>query len=152
MSAAYSGEASAPSGPDAPPSGSELGGVVAEDEGQQRDGAGLHDAEARPREEEAHAPAEGPRQVLIVSAGAGVGRGHLGVAQRADERDEPAGQPGEEHQPRAAGVLGHEGGRAEDSHTHHRAHGEPDDVAKAQRRPGRRLVRGAGPRQCRARE
>ena len=70
VSAAYSGEASARAARRATER-HEPGGVVTEDEGQQRDGAGLHDAQPRPREEEAHAPAEGPRQVLIVAAGAG---------------------------------------------------------------------------------
>src|SRR5688572_28029171 len=79
--------------------------VVAQHEGEQGDGAGLYHAQPSPREQEPEPGAQRTRPVVVVATGAGVGRRQLGVAERAQQRDEAAGQPGEQRHAHAAGVL-----------------------------------------------
>jgi hypothetical protein len=69
------------------------GQMIGEQERGQRDPAGVQDREARPREDEAEPRAVGRAQEVIVAAGMRKGRRHLGEAQRADHRQQAAGDP-----------------------------------------------------------
>ncbi len=75
--------------------------VVAADVRQQRDRAGEDHRDARPAEEEAEIAAVGARQEVVVAAGVRERRGHLGVAERADKRQQRAADPGREHPARS---------------------------------------------------
>src|SRR5690606_6917928 len=116
----------------------QLGHVVAEDEGEQRDRSGGDHREARPCEQERDAPPVCAPQEVVVAARVRIGGGQLGVAQRAGERGESAERPGGEHPAGRAGHLRDERRRLEDPGADHDSDDDRDRVPD----PEHRLRRG----------
>ena len=108
--------------------------VVAEHEREQRDRPGVDDRRARPRIEEAHVAAVRAGDEVIVAARMRIGRCEFGVAQRADQRDDPARHPQREHPADVAGDAGHHRRRAEYAGADDDADDDRDGVAPAQQR------------------
>lgn len=69
--------------------------IVADDEAEQCDGAGIDDGEARPSEQEGEAAAPCALEEMIVAAGMGEGAGEFGIAERTHQGDEAADDPEE---------------------------------------------------------
>ena len=80
---------------------------------------------------------------MVIAAGMGKGRGEFGVTKRADQRNDPAQQPGGEHGPCAARIGRHQRRRLEDAGAYDEADDQGDCMPKLEhRRRLRGLVRG----------
>jgi len=106
----------------------DLGGVVAEDEGDRGDGAGLNHGHARPGEQKRHAAAHAFGEEHVFAAGVRMARGELGVDQRTAKRHGAAEDPGKKELRPARRVGRHDGRRLEDARADHHAADQHDAV------------------------
>ena len=97
-------------------------------DGRSVDRQALHRPDQEPR-----APAECLAHVHVLAAGSGVTSGELGEAQRAEQSEGAAQQPGDEREPRATELRGDETGRAKNAAAHHDAHHHGQPIHQAQR-------------------
>ena len=111
--------------------------VIAHQERQQRDRAGLDHRHPRPGAEKAGAPTEGTAQEMVLAPGIGIGRRELGVAERAEQGHHPTDDPErEEHRSRGAAAR-HQLRGAEDARAEHQPHHEHDPIPGVQHGPRR---------------
>ena len=111
----------------------QLSQVGRERHGESGAGAAPGDEEHGPAEEEGGEAAEPVADIDVESAGLRLHRAHLGVGERAEEREHPAGHPHQERERhRAAGLPHHRAGYDEDPGPDHRADGDRDQLAKPQ--------------------
>src|SRR5262249_59828227 len=99
-------------------------------------GAGEDDRQLHPAEQEAAPRPQGAAEVDDVAAVARVGGGQFGVAQRADEREQAGGAPGDEGGGRVAGVLEDERSRLVDAGPDDDADDDADGVPQPEHGPG----------------
>ncbi len=107
-------------------------GVVAIDEGDHGDGAGLDHRAASPGEQQGNLRPPGQAQIMVFTALVRVRCAQLAVTQRADQHHQTADQPQRQVQLGAAGMLRHQRRQAEDADTDHHTdqHGHGIDDRK----------------------
>jgi len=111
----------------------EPAGVLSGHDRDPRDRGGIDRQSLDPAHHEAGARAERLAHVHVLPAGGGVARRELGEAERAQQRQRPARDPGDEGEPWAAQPRSYETGRAEDPRPDH----DPDDHGEPVQQPQR---------------
>ena len=99
----------------------QVGSIIAIDETDGRDRAGLDHGSARPGEQQPHRAAIGAREEMIFAARVRMRAAQLRVAERADQRDDAAEHPDADEGRFAADIGRDQGGSLENADADHDA-------------------------------